>query len=389
MILLVAVFIADREFFQTYNYEELKIEKELYAQSIEKNESINIGIIWPFHEDGEPMDNFKEGAEFAIETINSKGGILGREVKGIFQDDKIDIKTSVKIAKKFASNKKIFAVVAHAFSNQALHSSITYNYSGVVMISPGATDPLFIRDEFKYIFRTIPNDIKMGKAMTKLAKIKNFQKVVVVHEQSKYARVIANTFIENALELGIEVVYKENFHPNEELFTNIITNISPITNYSIDYDAVVAIGSESAIPNLIKNSREKGIYAKFLTTDMLDIKNIEKSGDFMEDTIIATIFNPEILNIKTQNFIEKFKNRYDFDPDTWALQGYDALMLLAKAIEVGNSLNPIHIADNLRYIRNFDSIFGTYSMLSNGDIDGKEIYFKIIKNGKFKYLTLN
>ena len=257
------------------------------------------------------------------------------------------------------------------------------------MISPGATDPLFIRDEFKYIFRTIPNDIKMGKAMTKLAKIKNFQKVVVVHEQSKYARVIANTFIENALELGIEVVYKENFHPNEELFTNIITNISPITNYSIDYDAIVAIGSESAIPNLIKNSREKGIYAKFLTTDMLDIKNIEKSGDFMEDTIIATIFNPEILNIKTQNFIEKFKNRYDFDPDTWALQGYDALMLLAKAIEVGNSLNPIHIADNLRYIRNFDSIFGTYSMLSNGDIDGKEIYFKIIKNGKFKYLTLN
>ena len=118
MILLVAVFIADREFFQTYNYEELKIEKELYAQSIEKNESINIGIIWPFHEDGEPMDNFKEGAEFAIETINSKGGILGREVKGIFQDDKIDIKTSVKIAKNLLQIKKYLLLLLTHFQTK-------------------------------------------------------------------------------------------------------------------------------------------------------------------------------------------------------------------------------------------------------------------------------
>jgi branched-chain amino acid transport system substrate-binding protein len=389
IIFLVALFFIDKEYLQSYNYKELKLEREKLSMNVTKNDPIIIGAVWSFAEAELVGDNFKEGIEFAVDEINSNGGILERQIEIIFKDDELDIDKSVAIAKEFASNPNITATISHFDSSLAIYSSITYDYSGILMISPGATDPLFTRDDFKYIFRTVPNDIDMGNAIAKVTKMKNFNKIAVLYEKSVYAETIAKVLIERALELGLDVVYKENFAKDENFFTEITTNLSPITNYSIDYDVIAAIGTDKNIPLLIEKAREKGIYSPFITTDNLDLKSVLNNNPSLNNTIVATIFNSEALTIKTQNFIEKFKKKYNFYPDTWASQGYDAVMLLAEAIKRTKSTNPTDIAKNLKYIKNFDSIFGKYSMTPRGDIQGRDIYFKIIENGKFKYLNFD
>ncbi len=388
-IFLITIFIIDKKYLQAYDYQTLKIQRENFALNAKEDDPIVIGVVWSFEEAKKVGDNFKEGVEFAIEELNSNGGVLNREIESIFEEDYMDVDTAVNIAKNFSLNEEVIAVVGYAFSDLAIQSSIVYDYSGIVMISPGSSDPLFTRDDFNYIFRTVPNDIEIGKAMTKMCKLKNFQKVAVLYEKNNYATILANVFIENALELGTKVVYKANFNENEKFFTEIITNLSPITNYNIDYDAIVVIGYDKSVPLLIKKARDKGVSAPFLTSDMLDLKKVLTMGGFFNNTIITTIFNSETLNLKTQNFLEKFKKRYNFYPDTWAAQGYDAIMLLAEAIKRSNSTNPASISENLKYIKNFESIFGKYSMTPKGDVEGKGVYFKIIKDGKFKYLNLN
>ena len=173
------------------------------------------------------------------------------------------------------------------------------------------------------------------------------------------------------------------------MFSKILTHLSPKINHNIDYDAIFVAGDEKNVPALIAKAREYGIYAPFLTGDMLDTSTILEAGKAMNGTIVATIFNRELVNKKTQKFIREFNKKYHVLPDTWASQGYDAVMLLAQAIKQANSLDTKLIANQLKYMSNFNSIFGKYSLNTKGDVIHRDIYFKVVKDKKFKYINTN
>jgi len=383
---ILILYILDRFILQADNMEQLKKNRADYYTHLDQNGTIQIGVAWPFFFEAKPTDYFKEGILLAQKELN-QATLLGRKVKVIFKDDRWEVKRAKKIAKKFAKNKKVLAVIAHDDEKLAIPASITYEYAGVIMIAPAVSYPLFIREDFNYIFRNTVNDISFAQTLAKVSGELNFKKIVALSlRDDKYAETLAQNFMENAIYNGIEVVYRNKFTQDIKSFSQLLTDLSPEDNEYVDYDAVFIAGPEELIATFISKARKKGIYAPFITGDMLDIPNIKKYGESINGVIVSTLFNAELMNEKTQDFRERFKKEYGFFPDTWAAQGYDAMMLLAQAIKNADSLEPELIVNELKYMKNFESIFGSYSLTPKGDVADKKIYTKVVKEGHFEYI---
>ncbi|CAA6801237.1 MAG: Unknown protein [uncultured Sulfurovum sp.] len=386
ILTIIILFSIDKLFLQSINLKLLKEQRVNYLSTLKDKEPIYVGVVWPFHlKEGD--NYFKEGILFAVKSLNAQK-LLGREIKVIFKDDKWKIKQAKKIANKFANNKKIVAVIAHDDIDLAVPASITYEYSGIVMISPAVSSPIFTKINFDYVFRNTPSDIEIGQKLAMMADIMNFKKIVVINARDIYAQSLSEVFRQEVLERNLEIIYDSRFNKGEKNFLKIINTLSPLINHNIDYDAIFVAGNETDVPILIKKARENGIYAPFITGDVLDSPALLKIGEAANNTIVATIYNAELISSTLQNFKHDFHKEYKVLPDTWAVQGYDAMMLLAEAIKRANTLHPAIIANQLQYMSNFKSITGSYSLTPKGDTLNKEVYFKVIKNQKFEYLTI-
>lgn len=369
---------------KTTNMALLKEEIKNNLINLDKNKTIRIGVVWPFPPTSS-KDDFKNGILFAVEKLN-KEKVLGRNIEIIFKNDKWDKKVAKDIARDFANEKDIVAVIAHDDVDIAIPASITYEYAGIIMISPAVSSPNFTRKSFDYIFRNTPSDTVIGKELADFAKHMNFKKIIILNSRDSYSEGLTKVFSERAINNELEVVYTQKFSPKEREFTKIVTDISPKINFKIDYDAIFVAGDENTVPLLIKKARNYGIFAPFLTGDTLDSTDILDLGKEMDGTIVATISNTDMVSERTQNFIEDFKKVYNHTPDTWGAQAYDAMMLLATAIRKAKSLNPDLISRELKYTKDYESIFGDYSINTKGDIVGRKIYFKVVKSGEFKYI---
>ncbi len=379
-MLLIDIFIL-----RNSNMMLLKKERIKNLTTLNKNEPIKIGAVWTFSPYA-IKDDFKNGILLAVKNLGKT--VLGRKIEVVFKNDESKKKVAMDIAKNFAKDKDIVAVIAHNNENMAIPTSIIYEYSGIIMISPAVSTPDFTKKSFNYIFRNIPDDIVIGRQMANFANFANFKKLIVLNSRDKDSKSIASSFEKQALINGLKIIYINNFNEKEKNFIRILNDISPEINHSIDYDAIFIAGNIKSVSAFIKKAHDFGIYAPFLTTKNV-LKGVKKlkAKKEMDGTIVATIYNEELINQKTQNFINEFKKEYGHIPDTWGAQGYDAVMLLAKAIREAGTLDGRIISKQLKYMRNYNSIFGEYSLNNKGDVIGRSISFKIIKNGKFHYIV--
>jgi len=385
IILIVVGFLAlEHYFYQSMDFKKGVEQRNERLKNLPKDSAIKIGVVWPFFlEEGD--NYFKEGVQLALKQINEQK-LLDRKVEVIFADDKWERSDALSIAYSFANDPEVVAVIAHDDSVLAVPASIIYEHAHIVMVSPAVSDPNFTRINFDYIFRNTPSDVDIGRRLAGLSALMNLKKVAVLNAKNNYSRELAKIYTKEILNLGSKVVYSAEFDENEPNFSEMLTYLSPKVNTNIDYDAVFIASYEDNGIAFIKEARKYKIYAPILTGDMLDGNAILEAGKEMDGVIVASIYNPQLLLEKTQDFINQFHKEYKTLPDTWAAQGYDAMMLLAHAIEETGTLNTQKIANTLKYTRKYKSIFGEYSFNERGDIEGREIYFKMVVNGKFEYL---
>lgn len=389
-LLLILVYIfQERLFVQTLDHQTLLLEREKKATSATQKEPIKIGVSLST-KNNKADKNFQQGVELAIKDINEKGGILGeRKLKAIFKEDEATLEGARNVAIDFSKDTDIVAAITPNASNIVMTSSVTYEFSGIVFVATAITNPLFTRDDFQYVFQNVPNDILMGKKLSNLADFLNLQNVVVLHSKSRYGTTLANIFIENGINFGLNISYWTSFSDSDHSFRKIVSDISPIYHKELDYDAIFIAGLASNVPLLIKQLRENGIYAPIITGDNLDSPKLLEIGTFADATIVPTYFNSEILAIETQHFINHFKDTYGFLPNNAAVQGYDAIQLLADAMQTTGSTVPKDVAETLRYSGEHASVSGKYTLSNRGDIVDKDVFFKKVIDNKFRFFNVS
>ncbi|MFH0729436.1 MAG: ABC transporter substrate-binding protein [Pseudomonadota bacterium] len=360
------------------SYEDLAKERARRAKKATGD--IHIALVW---QEKLGKTFFFEGAEFAAEEINRSGGINGRKVRTIrYYNDSGTLKRDRQLAKTIAANRDIVAVVGHFMDIGAIEASVTYEYCGVILISPAATAVGYTRHGFQFAFRNTPSDSVNGVELADLVKKLGYLKVLVIDDRMVYGKGLADIFYERASKIGINVVARRSYDSMEKDFKPLFAEIKKLR-----FDAIFLGGEGSTAGEVIKQARIMGVKAPFIGGNSLDIPAVwEIAGKAAEGTITPTVFHYKDKRDASRAFTDRFHARHQAFPDTWAALGYDAIQVLAGAFQKTGTTVPVIVASHLRFLRDWQGVIGTYSFTRDGDVSGEINEFQVLHNGKYEML---
>lgn len=347
-------------------------------------ETILIGVAWPF---SVTQHKLREGIELAQQEINDAGGVLGASIELWFEDDQGSVAEGRRIAQQFADDPDVIAVIGHYNSSVSIPSSTIYQFAHILMLSPGSTNPQLTRQGFDLVFRNIPTDEEFGRQLAYFAHRQGYRRMAILAAKDTYGRGLANIFEKRAGDLGIEIVDRFSYPQNSEpsFFRQILERWQEPSGAESSFaDAIFIAGTTPEAAYFIRQARQMGITVPIMGGDGLDSPDLWRiGGEAAEGTVVATPFHPD----KSEVFKAAFYQKYGTMPDTWAAQGYDALKLLAYAMQEAESVDAEDIAAVLRSLKGWPGVTGPHTFDANGDVVGKPIVLQKVENSGFVYLA--
>ncbi len=307
-------------------------------------------------------ENIRNSMELAISEINSKGGINGKLIRVIYEDTQLQPQVAVSAVNKLISVDKVKVIVGAVSSGETLAVAPICERNKVVLISPASTSHE-ISNSGDYIFRTIAPDTLEGNAMAKFAL------------QSGY-KTAAAVFVDNAGTKGPAEVFKQAFEAaggkmvamevGPQGATDFRTQLAKVKAASPD--AVYLLGYALELGNMLKQAKELGIQKPLLSFQVMEEpKVVEIAGNAANSVIFTspTIRASEAQG-RTKQFIDAYRQRYKKDPGIFSYNAYDAVYVVAKAIERYGE-DGESIKKGLYEIQNYDGASGQISFDRNGD----------------------
>ncbi len=358
-------------------------QREADAKAATTATPIRIGFVWPLTA---AEDKLPAGVQMAVDEINASGGVLGRPIELVSRDDQLSLKESRLIAQELAEDPTMTAVIGHGYSDKAIAVAPLYEFNGLPMMSPSATSPDLTRNDYHYIFRNVISDSEAGRQLAIFADNQNYRRIVILYEAGSYGRQLSNVFENEATTLGITIVDRRPYRS--------IRNFEPIINEwssgtSGDFDAIFIAGFNPEAAQFIRDARRKQIKQPIIGSDGLNTDDLWKiARESSLKTVVASYFHPDNPDAALQNFIQRYHQRYNDAPDTWAAQGYDAVNLFAEAIRRANGTSPSAVAAQLHQMVNFPGVTGQYTFNENGDAIDKPLILIQQQKDAFKFLQM-
>lgn len=326
-----------------------------------------------------------EGIEMAVEEINAAGGILDRRIRIIKRDDKDIVRKGVIIAQEYAENPDMVAIIGHYESFVTMSASVVYQYYGILLLSTAATAPELTREGFSLIFRMVPDDTIYGKKLAKFCLKHRYKRILVFQQITPAGRDLANAFVIAALEMGIEILYRQeyDFFTTENDFQRLLLR----ANERYRFDAILLTGQLAQSGTFIDIAREMGIEKPIIGgLDLERAELLKMVGPKVSNIFLPTTFNPDSAEKRVRRFVEAFKRRYGKVPDTQAAQAYDTVHTLAYAIKQAGCTAPPKMAEALYSVKGLEGMTGPISFDAQGNRLGTNIVIKVVKDGRFEYL---
>jgi branched-chain amino acid transport system substrate-binding protein len=345
----------------------LNLKKESYATYVAEKTPIKIGVFAVLS--GEAADYGKaiqNGLDIAVEDLNSKGGVLGRPVDLVYEDTHLDPKSAVAAMNKFVSIDGFPIVIAAEGSGATLAAAPLADSTKTLMLVAIASTPS-LKDSGDYVFRVVPSDDYQGKEMAKLANSLGYKKAAILHVNDAYG-------------IGIRDVFSNDFGnvAVNEAFDSGATDIkTQLTKIKSQNPNVIVVVARQEFPIILKQTKELGIKSQIMTS--VEFKNeaiINASGESAEGVLIP--FYAEATDYA--GFGEKYKAKYGTEPATFSDYGYDALGVLASAIEKAGTTDSTKVKDAL-YNTTYYGATGIVQFDENGEVVGKPFVIYKVENG--------
>lgn len=345
----------------------------------EKPQDIVIGVAWPFATNN---DLFSEGIDLAVREINENGGINGRELKLLKADDGAELEKGLKIAQSFAENKEIRAVIGHRNSFISIPASAIYEQAGLVMLSPASTAPGLTQNGYKHIFRCIPGDDEIARQMAVYLAGHGYRRMVIAYSDDSYGTGLANSFEDQAKAQGITIVDRfDNYTGLEDL--------KRLHNkwQAFGFDGIFIAENMPEAAQFIFDAGQAGINVPFFGGNTLESPLLSSiGGKAAEGTIVGSVFNPNIDRPEVKSFVLGFSQEYNKMPNSYAALGYDAVKILAAAIEKSDSRNRSTVAEELANLGSWPGASGSHEFDAKGNDMGDLVVLKELHAGEFRYL---
>lgn len=320
----------------------------------------------------------KEGADMARDEINARGGIRDKPLELIFRDDRNDMGENGHQTVKLLFDDKVLAIIG------SVHSGCTHVAARITLkaetpqLTTVSTDPTVQMIGSPWMFRCLADDRAQGAAIADLVFGKNgHTRVGLFQQRNRYGKMGGKTIAHIAETRNSPLIFKEYFEPGQTEFSKITE-----TTASAKPDAVIIWGLYSEGAALVKALRAAGYQGAIYAADgMVSQKFIDLAGDAAEGTIVTYPFDDTRTDPVTQKFINDFQKIYGKRPDSFAAHAYDAVYMMARAIERGG-MSKVGIRDALAATRDFPGVTGSISFNQYND-DGRPITFAKVTGGRF------
>lgn len=341
---------------------------------------IRIGVVGPTQLIyGQSMS---AAARMFQEELNAAGGIDGRPVELVIRDDAADGETAIDIATEFAADPSVAAVVGHVTSGAELAAAGVYEDSGLVAVSPSATSPDVSRAG-DWIFRVCPSDIAHGLALARwVAGDLGLQTGVVLYANDAYGRGVLGGFAAEFEAEGGTILSRDPFLTET---TQDSLGVDPYLRRALARSAefliVASLADEAAA--VIRAARRLGFTGPILGGEGL--LGVENAGPVTEGVYVSAPFLPDGTTGAAREWVDAYAEVYGAPPDAFAAQTYDALRLIAHAIdEVGTDRTAIR--DYLAGVGTsrpaFDGVTGAIAFDDAGDVPNKTVAIGSIRGGR-------
>lgn len=340
-----------------------------------------IGMVNPLSGDSATYGvSHKNGFELAREEINKAGGVKGQQVDVLFHDDAGDPKQSAAGAQKYADQKNVVAIVGSCLSSNTL-AMVPITDKAKLPHSVVSSSTSKLSGMSQYFFRMAVQDAQVGILMGDLIAQKlKAQKVAILYPNNDYGKGLTAAIEEQVKKHGATVISNQAYLATDKDYSALLTGIK-----AQNVDALAVAGTYTDGGLITKQARELGLNIPIVGgTGFYSPKFVEIAGKAAEGSIFLGAFVASNPDPAVQTFVQKYKAKYNMEPDTFAALGYDQMYVIAKAMEKATEKGAVtrEAVREAMAQTSYKGITGTVTFDKNGDWVRPYLYITV-KEGKF------
>jgi branched-chain amino acid transport system substrate-binding protein len=322
------------------------------------------------------------GIVLAIDEVNAAGGIGGRKLRLISEDDQSKPEEAATAVSKLIHQDRVSALLGEGMSSRSLAAAPIAQAQKVPMISPASTNPK-VTQVGDYIFRVCFIDPFQGSVMAKFAaSTLKVKRVAILYDvRNEYSVGLRQYFINSFNGLGGQIAAEQSFSEGDSDFRAQLTQLKASRPEAIFVPSYYGEASTIA-----RQARELGINVPLLGGDGWDSpKLFEIGGKAIEGSYLTNHYSIEDPSPATRKFVKDFKGKYGASPDIPAALGYDAAKVLADALRRAGSTDGPKLRDAIAATVDFPGVTGKITIDKDRNVVKPAVVLKVV-DGKFQYV---
>ncbi|HPE68427.1 MAG TPA: ABC transporter substrate-binding protein [Thermotogota bacterium] len=320
-----------------------------------------------------------EGVEIAWEMYPE---VLGIPIDVYLIDTKSDKVEAANGVRRAIENDGVLAILGNIISGNSLAGGAVAEELKTAMVSPTSTSPL-VTEGKKFVNRVCFIDAFQGQAAAKLMQELGNQKVAVFMDvEQDYSVALARFFEDTFTQSGGEVLYEYFKTGDQDFSAQVLDAIAK------GAEAFYLPGYYQEVALICLQAYQNGFYGDLVSADGADApETVEIAGEAVEGLFLTANYHPDApaFNENAEEFLAAYEKKYPGEkPAAFAGLGFDAYMVLLKAIEMAGEPDREKVAQAIRQIKDFPGATGYITINEQGNAE-KTVTVVRIENGQFVY----
>jgi branched-chain amino acid transport system substrate-binding protein len=345
--------------------------------------TIKIGVTGPFTGNyAAPGIDILNAAKVMADTLNKSGGINGSKVQIVSADDQCDAQVGVQAAQSLVSQKVVALVGGYCSGASIPESDVLRRQGNIPFITVASSNPKFTEQGYTNVFRAILRDDYAGTVDADfMSGVLNTKKVAIMHDNSTYAKALAEFGRDEIMKKGGSVTYFDAITPGQKDYTSALTRVA-----STNPDTFYFTGYYPEAGTLVKEYKDLGLNTKFkfmVGSGEYDPAYITAGGPASDGSTVTFPVGPDTAKgTDFTTFRDAYKKATGSDMATYAIYEHDSIMMLKLAIEKAKSTKAADINSALHQV-SYNGITGDLKFNSKGDRQNLSMVGFKVTNGKF------
>ncbi|MDQ2662374.1 MAG: branched-chain amino acid ABC transporter substrate-binding protein [Actinomycetota bacterium] len=327
---------------------------------------IKFGMLAPFSGSESAFGAYMQnGAELAVSEINADGGLLGRDLELVVEDDACDATTAVAGANKLVTDG-IVASVGGYCSGATLPTLPIFDEAGIPMVIPAANSNELVDQGLPGVFLINGTGDQQAAAAVQYSEQIGATNIAVIDDATSYSADLADAFTAQAEEAGLTVAFEATVTPGENDYSSVATQLA-----SVQPDLVYWTGYYQEGALIVRQATDAGFAGVFMVADgSVDAKFAEIAGASYTENVVGTFTQTPDMIEGADNWIADYEELAGDPPGPYSTQSYDAVRVMAQAIEDAGSTDFDEVVAALEGLDGFDTFAGPLTFTDDHTLSG-------------------